>query len=175
MNFDFYLLLKLTRSRRREPEPEPKLRHFGSSSGSGQKFRFLPAPAPQHWFIYCSRGNINYDVFLCLTLNLGGSQKFITAPAPAKSFGPLRLRLRRGEVCWKPGSRSGARGDCSVFVLLFTITELYRLKYDGASLCHPCFRCSCRCRLCIITSVVGNEQTCTNVWLNCIKSLFVMK
>ncbi len=45
MNFDFYLLLKLTRSR--SLEPEPKLRH----SGSGQKFRFHAAPAPQHWFI----------------------------------------------------------------------------------------------------------------------------
>jgi hypothetical protein len=44
MNFDFYLLLKLTRSQ------EPKLRHSGSSSGSGQKFQLHAALAPQHCY-----------------------------------------------------------------------------------------------------------------------------
>jgi hypothetical protein len=48
MNFEFYLLLKLTRSW----EPEPKLWHYGS--GSSQKFRLLAAPAPQHWMLHCN-------------------------------------------------------------------------------------------------------------------------
>jgi hypothetical protein len=55
MNFDFYLLLKLTRSR----EPEPKLQHFGSSSG--QKFRLLAARAQQH----CSWWHMTKKVTVC--------------------------------------------------------------------------------------------------------------
>jgi hypothetical protein len=53
MNFDFYLLLKLTRSR------EPKLRHSGS--GSSQKFRL-------HIAVCNSASYCNLDVWLLYIL-----------------------------------------------------------------------------------------------------------